>query len=153
MPVDARLELGQLTPAKELEHFIAGRVDDGAVVSFVGLARNADSSGAPVDTLELQWHPVMTQRSLDAIAAEALSRFGVSDVVVVHRGGRVTPGDPIVFVACAAPRRREAFLAADCLMDRLKTEAMFWKREIGPGGERWIEPSPRDLADAARWSD
>lgn len=153
MPAEARLELDQLEPAKELERFVAGRVKDGAVVSFVGLARGADPSGALVDTLELQWHPVMTQHSLDTIAASALSRFGVSDVAVAHRGGSVEPGEPVVFVACAAPRRREAFLAADYLMDRLKTEAMFWKREIGPQGERWVEPSPRDLADLARWSD
>ncbi len=95
----------------------------------------------------------MTARSLTALAEAGAARFEVSDVLVVHRGGEITPGETIVFVAVASPHRRQAFFAADYLMDRLKTEAMFWKHESGPDGGRWIEPTEQDRADRARWSD
>ena len=72
---------------------------------------------------------------------------------MVHRCGEISPGETIVFVAAAAPHRREAFAAADYLMDRLKTEAAFWKRETGPAGARWIEPLDEDRAARARWKD
>ena len=87
------------------------------------------------------------------IAEAALSRFAVNAIRVVHRCGRIRPGETIVFAAASAPHRREAFLAADYLMDRLKSEAAFWKRESGPEGGRWIEPTEQDGADRARWSD
>src|SRR3546814_6799395 len=82
----------------------------------------------------------MTEASLFEIAADARRRFEVSDIAVVHRCGEVSPGEPIVFAATAAPHRRSAFLAADYLMDRLKTDAAFWKREDRVDGSRWIEP-------------
>ena len=85
-------------------------------------------------------------------AEEARARFGLSDALVVHRYGRIAPGEPIVFVAASAEHRRAALDAVEFLMDRLKTEAPFWKKEHGPDGERWIEPRASDYADAARWS-
>ena len=148
-----RLEPEELRPAEELERFIATLAGDGAVVSFVGLARPADATGEAVTGLFLDAYPGMTEKSLDAIAADALERFAVSAVHIVHRRGAVAPGAPIVFAAAAAPHRRTAFEAGDYLMDRLKTDAVFWKREQRLDGASWIEPSEADRADRARWSD
>jgi molybdopterin synthase catalytic subunit len=148
-----RLEPGELRPADELERFIAGLAGDGAVVSFVGLARPADAAGNEVTGLFLDSYKGMTEKSLEAVAADALARFEVSAVHVVHRRGEVAPGAAIVFAAAAALHRRAAFLAADYLMDRLKTDAAFWKREQRLDGPVWIEPSEADRADRARWSD
>jgi molybdopterin synthase catalytic subunit len=147
-----RLEPGDLRPAQELERFIASRAGDGAVVSFVGLARPADAAGGAVTGLFLDAYPGMTEKSLDAIAADALQRFGVSAVHIVHRCGEIAPGAPIVFAAAAAPHRRAAFEAADYLMDRLKTDAAFWKCEQRLDGRTWIEPTQADRADRGRWS-
>ncbi|MBF0664850.1 MAG: molybdenum cofactor biosynthesis protein MoaE [Brevundimonas sp.] len=152
MTVSAVLTPDPPDAAGELRAFLAGRTGDGAVVSFVGLARDASVQG-PVGALYLDHYPGFTERSLESIAAEAGGRFPVSDIRVMHRCGEVAPGETIVFVAVAAPHRRAAFEAADYLMDRLKTEAAFWKREDGPGGSRWIEPTEGDRADRARWSD
>lgn len=148
-----RLEPNRLVPDVELHAFLERLEGDGAVVSFVGLARPRDRDGAPVARLHLDHYPGMTERSLAAIADNAAARFDVSDLVVVHRCGDVAPGDPIVFVAAASPHRRAAFLAADYLMDRLKTDAAFWKREDGVDGSRWIEPTGQDHADRKRWSE
>lgn len=149
--MSVRLEPSRLSPEKELEVFLTGLAGDGAVVSFVGIARPRDKNGSPVAGLHLDHYPGMTEASLAEIAADAQKRFEVSDVAVVHRCGPVSPGDPIVFAAAAAPHRRSAFLAADYLMDRLKTDAAFWKREDGVDGSRWIEPTEEDRADRDRW--
>jgi molybdopterin synthase catalytic subunit len=99
----------------------------------------------------LEHHPRLTLKSLEDIAVEAAERFDVSQVRVVHRCGEIAAGEPIVFAAAASPHRRAAFEAADYLMDRLKTEAVFWKREEGPAGANWIEPTEADYADRGRW--
>lgn len=152
MTVSATLTSGPPAADAELRAFVEARTADGAVVAFVGLARDRTAAGA-VSGLFLDHYPGFTERSLELIAADAAGRFAVSDVRVVHRCGEVRPGEAIVFVAVAAPHRRAAFEAADYLMDRLKTEAAFWKREDGPDGSRWIEPTDNDRADRARWSD
>src|SRR5690606_36768923 len=125
---------------------------DGAVAAFVGLARDASVHG-PVGVLYLDHYAGFIERSLEISAADAADRFPVSDVRVVHRCGDVSPGETIVFVAVAAPHRHAAFEAADYLMVRLKTEAAIWKREEGPAGSRWIEPTDKDRADRERWKD
>jgi len=153
MAARARLEPAALRPEAELAAFIAGLDGDGAVVSFIGLARPADAAGDAVAGLYLDSYPGMTEASLNAIAEAAMARFAVSTVHIVHRRGVIAPGAPIVFAAAAAPHRRAAFEAADYLMDRLKTDAVLWKREDGPGGSRWIEPSEADRAAHARWSE
>jgi len=108
-------------------------------------------AGEGLETLVLEHHPRLTERSLRDIASDAASRFEVSHVRVVHRCGEIRPGEPIVFAGAAASHRRAAFEAADYLMDRLKTEAVFWKREEGASGSRWIEPTEADYADRRRW--
>jgi molybdopterin synthase catalytic subunit len=90
--------------------------------------------------------------SLDEIAEDAGKRFDVSAICIVHRCGDVSPGEPIVFVATSALHRRAAFEAAEYAMDRLKTEAVFWKREDAVDGSRWVEPTIADQVDRARWS-
>jgi molybdopterin synthase catalytic subunit len=152
MAVDARLADAAFAPDRELADFIASLDDEGGVVSFVGLARPASADGAAVTGLFLDHHPRLTERSLADIAEAAAARFGVSAVRVVHRCGTVPAGEPIVFAAAASRHRRAAFEAADYLMDRLKTDAMFWKREDAADGPRWIEPRAEDHADRARWS-
>ncbi len=134
-----------------LTAFSAGRLDAGGVVSFTGIARRA-TDGQPVTTLELDAYPGFTEPAIEAMEAEARARFGVQDLLVVHRYGPIAPGEAIVFVAAAAEHRREAFEAADYLMDRLKTQAPFWKKETGQDGIRWIEPRVRDYEDIQRWS-
>jgi molybdopterin synthase catalytic subunit len=148
-----RLEASTLYPEVELARFLQGRSVDGAVTSFAGLMRATSKSGEPIEALELDWYPGMTEASIQTIADDACARFEVSDVLVIHRCGRILPGEAIVFVATAAPHRRQAFQAADYLMDRLKTDAAFWKREEGAKGSAWIEPGEADRADRARWSE
>lgn len=151
--MSVRLEPDPLRPETELTNFLRGLEGDGAVVSFVGIARSKDGDDAAVTGLHLDHYPGMTEASLAAIAAEAERRFEISDVAVVHRCGHVPAGDAIVFIAAAARHRRPAFLAADYLMDRLKTDAAFWKREDGVDGSRWIEPSEEDRIDRERWGE
>ncbi len=153
MTLDVRLATAALSAPAELERFLSGRTGDGAVVTFTGLARRIGKDGSAIESLTLDWYPGMTERSMLDIAEAAAARFPVSDLVVVHRCGDIVPGETIVFVAAAAPHRRVAFEAADYLMDRLKTEAAFWKRETGPAGTRWIEPVDEDRAALARWKD
>lgn len=151
MPIAARLAPDPFDPASELAELTRRAAGNGAIVSFVGLARDVTKAGGPLETLVLEHHPRLTARSLEDIAADALRRFAVSHVHIVHRRGEILPGEPIVFAAAAAPHRRAAFEAADYLMDRLKTEAVFWKREEGASGSSWIEPTEEDYADRGRW--
>jgi molybdopterin synthase catalytic subunit len=150
--VHARLEADELKPADELAGFISRLGGDGAVVSFVGIARPAGKDGKLVRAMFLDHYPGLTERSLEEIAAGALRSFDVTDVLVVHRCGQVAPRQPIVFAAAASAHRRAAFEAADYLMDRLKTEAAFWKREDGIDGSAWIEPTETDHQDRERWN-
>jgi molybdopterin synthase catalytic subunit len=126
---------------------------DGAIVTFTGKVRPVDKVGGAVDHLYLDWYPGMTEASMEAIAHSACVRFDVARVMVLHRCGQVQAGEDIVFVAAASAHRRAAFEAADYMMDRLKSEAAFWKREQGAGVERWIEPTAADQADRKRWED
>ena len=151
MSVEASLETSPFDPSAELARLIERSSDDGAVVSFVGIARPQAKGGEKVDRLVLEHHPRLTLRSLEDIAVEAAERFDVSQVRVVHRCGEIAAGEPIIFAGAASPHRRAAFEAADYLMDRLKTEAVFWKREEGPSGASWIEPTEADYADRGRW--
>ena len=135
-------------PGQLLSAFSTGRLETGAVATFTGLARG---DSGHTDILELQAYPGFTEARISEHAAAATVRFELQDVTIVHRVGRITPGEAIVFVATAAGHRRAAFEACDFLMDYLKSRAPFWKKEIGPTGERWVEPKPQDHTDLARW--
>lgn len=139
-------------PEAELAAFRARQAGAGALVSFVGIARGEAKGGGCVSNLHLEHHPRLTLASLERIAADARARFAVDDVLVVHRCGDIAPGEPIVLAAAASRHRRAAFDAADYLMDRLKSDAMFWKREDRADGSEWIEPTDADARDLARWS-
>ena len=133
-------------PGAVLSEFCTDRADTGAVASFVGIARRGDGGG-----LELEAYPEFTEATIAAFADAAKERFNLHDVTVVHRTGRIAPGEAIVLVLTASAHRREAFEACDYLMDHLKSRAPLWKKEHGPDGARWVEPSERDLGDVARW--
>lgn len=151
MSVVAQLEPHALDPQLELAELTEQARGDGAIVSFVGLARSETNDGEAIDALLLEHHPTLTRHSLEEIAVACAQRFDVSHVRVVHRCGVIPAGEPIVFAGAASVHRRAAFLAADYLMDRLKTEAVFWKRELGENSSSWIEPTEADCADRDRW--
>lgn len=153
MSIHTRLAAEPFRPEEELAAFSSALDGEGAVVSFVGVARPESLSGKRVSALFLDHHPRLTEKSLEQISRAAADRFGVSAIRVVHRCGNVGPGEAIVFAAAASRHRRAAFEAADYLMDRLKTDAVFWKREDGPSGSAWIEPRDDDHGAAARWSE
>ncbi|HTX50505.1 MAG TPA: molybdenum cofactor biosynthesis protein MoaE [Caulobacteraceae bacterium] len=143
-----RLTTESFDPGAELSAFCAGRTESGAVASFVGIARG---DGGAATALELEAYPGFTEVEIGKMAEAATQRFSLHDVLIVHRHGAIAPGEAIVMVATASAHRREAFEACDYLMDYLKSRAPFWKKEHGPGGSRWVEPTPRDLDDIARW--
>jgi len=149
--VEARLAEASFSPERELASFTKTSAGAGAVVSFTGLARAQSKEGRAVRRLILEHHPRLTARSLDAIALATAERFRLTHLLVVHRCGPIAPGEAIVFVAAAGTHRRDAFDAVDHAMDRLKSEAMFWKREDYDEGSGWIEPTEADAQDLARW--
>jgi molybdopterin synthase catalytic subunit len=128
-----------------------GRTDIGAIASFVGLARDLNE-GSGVAAMTLEHYPSMTEKALTALVEEARSRWALLDVTVIHRVGRLLPGDSIVLVVVASQHRGEAFAACEFIMDYLKTRAPFWKKEETPEGERWVEARASDDAAAARWA-
>lgn len=123
----------------------------GAIVTFSGLVRPLSSEG-DVKTLHLQAYSPMTENGIRNAVDNARQRWPLTAAHVIHRTGDMAPGDAIVFVATAAPHRRAAFEAADFLMDYLKTDAIFWKKEVTASETRWIEPRAEDYHDRARWN-
>lgn len=145
--IAVRVQSEPFDTAAEFAALNAGRTDVGAVVSFTGFVRGDGGLTA----LTLEHYPAMTERALAAIAAEAEARWPVTGGVVIHRVGRLLPGDPIVLVTVASAHRAAAFDAAAFLMDWLKTRAPFWKREEVGDTARWVDAKPDDDAAAARW--
>lgn len=145
-----RLTGEPLDAAEQLKAFEKAIGDAGAIVSFTGLVREQSAEGA-VKTLHLQAYSPMTENGIEAAVETANARWPLTGVHVIHRIGDMAPGDAIVFVATASAHRRAAFEAADFLMDYLKTEAVFWKRETALSGAKWIEPRAEDYEDKARW--
>ena len=122
----------------------------GAVCSFVGTVRDRND-GLSVSTLELEHYPGMTEKSIEAMVDEALKRFDIYAARVVHRVGLLQPLDQIVLVAVTSAHRGESFQACEFLMDYLKTQAPFWKKEQTPGGARWVDARVSDDAALAKW--
>ena len=140
----------------ETEALAAGRPEVGAVASFVGYVRADKLAGESaedqaVSAMTLEHYPGMTEKSLEAIVAEAESRGSLPGVRVIHRFGRLVPGDRIVFVGVAGSHRGEAFAACEFIMDYLKTRAPFWKKEDTPEGGRWVDAREADDAAAEKW--
>ncbi len=122
----------------------------GAIVSFVGLVRDMND-GSHVNTLTLEHYPGMTEKALMAIEAEAKARWNIVDTVIIHRVGQLSLQDQIVLVAVASAHRQDAFSACEFIMDYLKTQAPFWKKELTPQGERWVDAKASDDAAKLRW--
>ena len=122
----------------------------GAVATFIGTVRDANA-GVGVATMTLEHYPGMTEKALEAISRQAAARFDVLDTLVIHRYGELQPTDQIVLVAVTSAHRGEAFAACEFIMDYLKTEAPFWKKESTPQGARWVEAREADDEAAARW--
>jgi molybdopterin synthase catalytic subunit len=143
---EADFDIGQ-----EIAALTKDRTDVGAVVSFSGICRGSEN-GEPIAALTLEHYPGMAEAEIKRHADEALSRWPLTGLTVVHRVGRITPGENIVLVLTASQHRQAAFQAAEFLMDYLKANAPFWKREEGLKGSSWIEARGDDDAAAERWT-
>ncbi len=137
-------------PGAELDAFSAGRQDTGAVVTFTGLVR--DLAPQPMQHMEIEHYPGMTERAITAISEEAAGRWSLADVLVIHRFGRLRPGDTIMMVATASRHRADAFAAAEFLMDYLKSRAPFWKKEVAGDSADWVAAKDEDEAALDRWT-
>ena len=130
----------------------AGDAGVGAVASFIGTVRDRNGGAAgEVSAMELEHYPGMTEKSIEAMIDEAIARFDIRAARVVHRVGLLMPGDQIVLVAAASAHRGQAFQACEFLMDFLKTQAPFWKKETTADGARWVDARVADDSALARW--
>ena len=134
--------------AAEAQAFGADLSGVGAVVTFSGIVRDVDDS---LRSMEIEHYPGMTEKALTSIAEEAMERWSLGDALVIHRYGRLTAGETIMMVATAARHRKDAFEAAEFLMDYLKSRAPFWKREVTDKGEGWVAAKDDDEDALARW--
>ena len=151
MRVDVRVQAGDFDLSSEVARLREGDARVGAVVSFVGTVRDLNE-GAQVAELELEHYPGMTEKSLEDIVAQARERWPLYGALVIHRIGPMKPLDQIVLVACTAAHRGEAFAACEFIMDYLKTDAPFWKKEQTPDGARWVDARTSDDSAKARWA-
>ena len=135
-----------------LQQWLQADASAGAVVCFTGLVRN-HNDGSSVTTLTLEHYPGMTERALAAIVADARQRWPLARVAVVHRVGPMVPSDVIVMVGVASCHRGAAFEAATCIMDRLKTETPFWKKDTNGTESRWVDAHASDQEAVQRWHD
>ncbi|ROT99351.1 molybdenum cofactor biosynthesis protein MoaE [Histidinibacterium lentulum] len=135
-------------PGAQLSAFTAAAEGAGAVVSFTGIVR--DLSGG-LDHMEIEHYPAMTERALEEIRTRAVSRFGLTGAWIIHRFGRLSPGETIMMVLTAAPHRADAFAGADFLMDYLKSRAPFWKKEVTGETETWVAARDEDEDALRRW--
>ncbi len=148
--IDIRIETEAFDPWGLQADLAREDVGSGALAAFVGLMRD-HNAGASVTAMTLEHYPGMTERALHEMAEQATGRFDLRAIRIVHRVGRLLPGDPIVLVAVTAAHRGDAFRGCELLMDYLKTRAPFWKKEQTDQGERWVEPRGSDDDAAARW--
>jgi len=145
--MSVRVQEADFDLGAEVARLTAGKHQIGAVVTFTGTVR--DTGG--LTSMTLEHYPGMTEAALEKIEAEALRRWPLTASLVIHRHGTLLPGDNIVGVITASPHRRAAFEAAEFLMDYLKTEAPFWKREEGPEGANWVEQNIADTKARGKW--
>ena len=148
--IEVRVQEADFDLGAEVARLREGDPRIGAVVSFVGTVRDMND-GASVAELELEHYPGMTERSLADIVEQARARWPLYGALVVHRIGPMQPMEQIVLVACSAAHRGEAFAACEFIMDYLKTDAPFWKKEQTPEGARWVDARATDDAAKAKW--
>lgn len=146
-----RVQRETFDTAAEIEALVAGRTDVGSVVTFTGLVRG-EAHGKALRSLTLEHYPQMTEAELARIEDEAIRRFALNGSLVVHRYGELRPGDPIVLVVTLSAHRQSAFEAAEFLMDFLKSQAPFWKKEsFSDGSETWVDARETDASALGRW--
>lgn len=151
MTATVRLQREAFDIGAEMAAMTRGRTDIGAVVTFTGICRT-DENGAPINALTLEHYAGMAEAEIGRHVEEARARWPLLGVTVIHRYGRIEPGEVIVLVATASSHREAAFSAASFLMDYLKTRAPFWKRVETGAGTDWVEARAEDEAAAKRWS-
>lgn len=132
----------------ESNAFAAGVAGAGAVVTFTGLVRD---NGGALAAMEIEHYPGMTEKAIAAMVEQAMARWSLADALVIHRYGRLAGRDPIMMVATASRHRADAFAAAECLMDYLKSRAPFWKKELSAEGAEWVAARDEDEAALKRW--
>lgn len=145
-----RVQTADFDVGAEIDVLRAGNLRVGAIATFVGTVRDIND-GDGVASMTLEHYPGMTERALEDICAQARERWDIFDASVVHRVGPLAPGDRIVLVIVTSAHRGEAFAACEFIIDYLKTQAPFWKKESTPKGDRWVEARDADDAAAARW--
>ena len=150
MSATIRVQREDFDVGAELEALSRGKTTIGGVASFVGLVRDM-AGGQTITAMTLEHYPAMTERELQAIADEASRRWPLDAVLIIHRFGRLVPGERIVLVATASAHREAAFQGCHFLIDWLKTKAPFWKLEETPAGARWVDAEASDEAAAKRW--
>jgi molybdopterin synthase catalytic subunit len=150
MAARVSIQAGDFDVAREIAALRAGDARVGAVCSFIGTVRDR-SDGQSVSTMELEHYPGMTEKAIEAMIDEAHERFDILGARVVHRIGLLQPTDQIVLVAVTSAHRGESFQACEFLMDYLKTQAPFWKKEQTPQGAQWVDARVSDDAALARW--
>ena len=148
--MSVRLQTEDFDIGAEIAQLRKGNAKIGAIASFIGLVRDINE-GDHVSTMTLEHYPGMTEKALDEIVAQAKSRWDIYDALVVHRVGKLVPLDQIVLVVVTSAHRGDAFDACEFLMDYLKTQAPFWKKEDTEKGARWVDARESDDAAAARW--
>lgn len=144
-----RLQSERFSPGAEVDAFSADLSGAGALVTFTGVMRS--SVADPVIAMEIEHYPELARAQMTELAERAINRFGLIDVGILHRHGLIFPGEAIMQVMASAPHRAEAFQAAEYLMDWLKTEAPFWKRETRPNGVSWVPQRDEDDHARIRW--
>jgi molybdopterin synthase catalytic subunit len=149
MPV--RVQSADFDLGVEVAQLRAHQPQVGAVVAFVGTVRDMND-GAHVSSMELEHYPGMTEQALEKIVVDAKVRWPIMDALVIHRVGPLAPMDQIVLVACTSAHRGDAFDACEFIIDYLKTEAPFWKKEQTPSGARWVDARVSDDAALAKWT-
>jgi molybdopterin synthase catalytic subunit len=149
--VTIRIQEADFDIAREIAALTQSRTDIGAVVTFSGICRSGEG-GEAIAALTLEHYPGMAEAEIGRHVTEAMSRWPLTGVTVIHRVGRITPGQNIVVVLTASAHRQAAFQAAEFLMDYLKANAPFWKREEGRDGSGWVDARSHDDDAAARWT-
>ena len=149
--MNVRVQAEDFDVGAEIARLRQGRADIGAVATFIGLVRDTNE-GADVAAMTLEHYPGMTEKALQDIVDQAKSRWDIYDALVIHRIGTLRASDQIVFVAVTGAHRGEAFAACEFIMDYLKTEAPFWKKEQTAQGERWVDARNSDDAARERWN-
>jgi molybdopterin synthase catalytic subunit len=145
-----RIQTADFDLSTEIAALRSGDLEVGAIVSFVGTVRDMNE-GSQVNSMELEHYAGMTEKALADIIVEAKSRWSIHEALVIHRIGKMLPGEQIVLVAVTGQHRGEAFAACEFIMDYLKTAAPFWKKEATPTGEHWVDARSTDDEAMERW--